>query len=75
MSVFWNAELNPSLHQPPRFAIFLEAASVGGPAGIEVEAPERREGSDRDDEPRVLRDDINRQKVNLFRRVRNGSPR
>jgi hypothetical protein len=48
----------PSLQQPPGFAILLKAASVGGSAGIEGKAPERREGSDRDDEPRVLGDNI-----------------
>src|ERR1700674_77710 len=77
MGSIWKSEVAreiPSLHQPPGLAILLEAASVGGSAGIEVEASERREGSDRDDEPRVLQDDINSQKVNLIRSVRNGSP-
>jgi hypothetical protein len=40
--------------------MLLETASVGGSAGIEWKAPERRERSDRDDEPRVLGDNIDR---------------
>jgi hypothetical protein len=59
LTTLWNAQQVPSLQQPPGFAILLKAASVGRSAGIEVEAPERREGSDRDDKPRVLGDDIN----------------
>src|ERR1700674_5856177 len=77
MGSIWKSEVArviSSIHQPPGFTILLVAASVAGSSGIDVEAPESREGSDRDDEPRVLGDDINSQKVNLIRGVRNGSP-
>src|ERR1700730_9391312 len=77
MGSIWKSEVArviPSLHQPPGFTILLVAASVAGSAGIEVEPPERRDGPDRDDERRVLGDDINSQKVNLIRGVGNGSP-